>query len=91
VPVTVVNMPFRPAMLQISSTGEADYQRYLDAMAGLRQQFGFQWLDYESNLGFDDQEFRDVDHLNAAGVRKISRRLGQDVAAVLSAQAAPVR
>jgi hypothetical protein len=84
VPVAVVNMPFRPAMLQISPTGAADYESYLAAMAGLRQRFGFHWLDYEAGMSFADADFRDVDHLNATGVPKVSRRLGRDLSPVLA-------
>jgi hypothetical protein len=82
VPVAVVNMPFRPAMLNISPTGEADYQRYLAAMARLRERFRFTWLDYQERLPFLDVEFRDVDHLNATGVQKLSRHLVRDLAPV---------
>ena len=83
VPVAVVNMPFRPAMLQISPTGESDYDAYLNAMAGLRRQFGFAWFDYEAGMSLADADFRDVDHLNASGVQKLSRRLGGDLSQVL--------
>ncbi|HET7695340.1 MAG TPA: hypothetical protein VFK57_06495 [Vicinamibacterales bacterium] len=87
VPIVVVNMPFRGAMLDISATGRADYERYLAAMAGLRREFGFRWLDYEGGLTLADAEFRDVDHLNAAGVARVSRQLGQDLG-LLVAEAA---
>jgi hypothetical protein len=85
VPVAVVNMPFRPAMLEVSPTGREDYRRYLAEVEALRQRFGFTWLDYQSGIAFDDREFRDVDHLNTAGVQKLSQRLGDDLAPVLAA------
>jgi hypothetical protein len=79
IPVAVVNMPFRPAMLEISADGREHYGEYLEAMERLQRRFGFTWLDYQSELSFVDAEFRDIDHLNAAGVRKLSRRLHQDL------------
>ena len=89
VPVAVVNMPFRPAMLEISRNGAADYETYLAAMAGLQRTFGFQWLDYEAGMTFADADFRDVDHLNVTGVQKLSRRLGGDLTQVLAHGKAP--
>jgi hypothetical protein len=84
VPVVVVNMPFRPALLQISPRGREDYDRYMRAIAALRQEFGFGWLDYESGLTLADADFRDVDHLNAAGVTKVSRQIGHDLGVVVA-------
>jgi hypothetical protein len=84
-PVAVVNMPFRSEMLKISSTGRADYDRYLVEMRQLRERFGFTWLDYQADVTFGDAEFRDVDHLNAIGTRKLSQRLAHDLVQVLAA------
>jgi hypothetical protein len=66
-------------MLEISADGREHYGEYLEAMERLQRRFGFTWLDYQSELSFVDAEFRDIDHLNAAGVRKLSRRLHQDL------------
>lgn len=85
VPITVVNMPFRAALLRISPSGAADYARYLAAMTDLQRTFGFLWLDYASAISLEDADFRDVDHLNASGVSKVSRRLGQDLASLAAA------
>jgi hypothetical protein len=82
-PVVVVNMPFRSEMLEISPTGAADYARYLEAMDHLRHEFSFSWLDYQAQLSFEDGEFRDVDHLNEAGARRLSRQLAVDLLGVL--------
>lgn len=83
-PVVVVNMPFRDEMLEISPTGAADYARYLEAMERLRGEFGFSWLDYETTLPFEDTEFRDVDHLNETGARRLSRQLAADLVPLLA-------
>lgn len=82
--VAVVNMPFRPDMLEISRTGRADYDRYLVEMDRLRQRFGFDWLDYQSRMTFDDAEFRDIDHLNATGTQRLSRQLARDLRLALA-------
>jgi hypothetical protein len=84
IPVAVVNMPFRSEMLAVSSTGKADYDRYLVEMRRVREQFGFTWLDYQADVTFDDAEFRDVDHLNAVGTQKLSRRLATDLVHVIA-------
>jgi hypothetical protein len=89
-PVVVVNMPFRAEMLEISPTGDEDYRRYLEAMEGLRHEYGFSWLDYQTRVPFDDADFRDVDHLNEAGTRRLSRQLASDLLAVLPRPAAVV-
>jgi hypothetical protein len=86
--VAVVNMPFRPAMLEISADGREHYGEYLEAMERLRRRFGFTWLDYQSELSFQDLEFRDIDHLNSAGVRKISQRLRRDLTPLVTGQPA---
>jgi hypothetical protein len=86
VPIAVVNMPFRGALLRISPSGAADYARYLAAMTDLQRTFGFQWFDYAAAVRLEDADFRDVDHLNAAGVVKVSRRLGQDLASLTAPQ-----
>jgi hypothetical protein len=87
-PVVVVNMPFRAEMLEISPSGAADYARYLAEMDRLRGEFGFTWLDYQAQIPFDDAEFRDVDHLNETGARRLSRRLAADLAGATAKPAA---
>ena len=77
--VIVVNMPFRDALLEISDTGSEDYQAYLNALHALSSQLGFTWLDYQENMTFTDDDFRDVDHLNTTGAIRLSEGLAQDV------------
>ena len=82
--VVVVNMPFRREMLQISATGTNDYDTYLERMRELQSRFGFVWFDYQNSIPFGDGEFRDVDHLNPLGARKLSERLAEDLERVVA-------
>jgi hypothetical protein len=75
----VVNMPFRPELLELPGDGRQAYAVYVENMLRLRDQYGFAWLDYEESLVLDDADFRDVDHLNGAGAGKLSARLGRDI------------
>lgn len=77
--VVLVNMPYRPELLAMASNGRDAYQDSLTGMKRLRDRFGFVWLDYQAELALDDDDFRDVDHLNARGARKLSIRLARDL------------
>ena len=79
IPVVVVNMPFRTDLLTISPTGQDDYAEYLRRMLMLRDTYGFRWLDYQQSMSLDDDDFRDVDHLNVPGAVLLSRHLSLDL------------
>jgi hypothetical protein len=83
-PVAVVNMPFRKNLLSISSTGRRDYHVFLKEMSVLQLKYGFLWLDYQASLSLTNDDFRDVDHLNAQGAIKLSAELGKDLAAFIA-------
>ncbi|MDT8303731.1 MAG: hypothetical protein RQ760_19775 [Sedimentisphaerales bacterium] len=78
--VVVVNMPFCEDLLSISVTGKEDYQTFLKEMSALQCEYGFVWLDYQASLSLTYEDFRDVDHLNAQGAKKLSTRLGEYLA-----------
>ena len=82
--VIVVNMPFRKDLLSISATGKEDYQMFLKEILALRREYGFIWLDYQASLPLTDEDFRDVDHLNAQGAHQLSTRLGEDLTGLIS-------
>ena len=77
--VAVVNMPFREHLFELPGDGRAAYQVYLAAMDSLQNNFHFLWLDYNRDLELTDADFRDVDHLNPVGSRKLSERLARDL------------
>jgi hypothetical protein len=78
--VVVVNMPFRPELLELPpGDGEAGYREYLKTMEQLRGNHKFHWLDYQSRMALSDADFRDVDHLNSTGTRKLSVQLAEDI------------
>jgi hypothetical protein len=78
--VVVVNMPFRPELLELPpGDGEAGYREYLKAMEELRGDYKFHWLDYQARMELSDADFRDVDHLNSVGTTKLSARLAEDI------------
>ncbi len=82
--VVVLNMPFLPEFLQISPTGPQDYQQYLAGLKHLQAKYGFQLLDYQAVMPFEDADFSDVDHLNTTGSRKLAARLAGDLQPVLT-------
>jgi hypothetical protein len=83
-PVVVVNMPFRQDLLRLSPHARQDYAAYLQHMTALSARYGFTWLDYQDSLPLEDRDFFDVDHLNFEGAKKLSRRLAQDLAPLLT-------
>lgn len=83
VPVVVVNMPFREDLFLLASHAREDYRTYLGEMARLAARHGFSWLDYQESLSLEDNDFRDVDHLNYSGTRKLSLRLASDLRPLL--------
>ena len=87
--VIVVNMPFRPDLPSISATGTEDYREFLQEMRALQCEYGFTWLDYQAALPLADENFRDVDHLNAQGARQLSTRLGEDLVRLMASVEEP--
>lgn len=84
--VFVVNMPFREGLLHISATGAEDYNQFLHEIQVLQYEYGFTWLDYQADLLLGDEDFRDVDHLNVQGARRLSIRLGEDLAKYIASK-----
>lgn len=75
--VALLEMPFREALFELPHDGRTAYSEYRRRMGEWARSRGVPWLDMQSNLLLSDADFKDADHLNAAGAQRLSCAVGE--------------
>lgn len=91
--VALVEMPFRESLFELPHEGRSAYAEYRRRMEEWARSRGVPWLDMQSSLSLSDVDFKDADHLNAAGAQRLSCAVAEELRRMSwsGASAAPAR